>query len=279
MKQLFREPLIHFLALGLLIFLANFFWTGGQSGDERTIIVSQSVLTRLDETWLRATGSAPSQEDREGLIAQYVQDEALSREAQRLGLAEGDEIIKRRLAQKMRFVAGGGEAEGDPSDRELKSWFSDNRDRFNISERRSFNHVYFSPERHGDALERAANAAAEKLNNGADWKSLGDPFMQKRTYVALPEGEVKRAFGPDFAKAVFALPKGQWSKPIGSAFGLHLVRIEAVDQAAKADFAANRERIRAAFIEAKSQASQQKEIDRIITNYRVIVADRADTAS
>lgn len=273
MSKLLREPLIHFLVVGLLVFLVNDFWTGGQSEDEQTIVVSESVLARLDDTWIRTTGRKPSAEDRNGLIAQYVEEEALAREARRLGLAEGDEIIKRRLAQKMRFMAEGNSKNNDPSDSELKSWFDANRDKFNIAERRSFNHIYFSPEQHGDALNEIAEAARGKLQNGARWQSLGDPFMQKRTYVTVPQAEVTRAFGPDFSQAIFALPKGEWSKPVGSAFGLHLVRIESIDQAAAADFSANRDRIRDAFIETKAEDNRQKEIARIVERYAIVVPE------
>lgn len=271
MSKLLREPLIHFLIVGLLVFLVNDFWTGGQSEDEQTIVVSEPVLARLNDTWIRTMGRKPSTEDRKGLIAQYVEEEALAREARRLGLAEGDEIIKRRLAQKMRFMAEGNSKDSAPSDGELKSWFDANKDKFNIAERRSFNHIYFSPERHGEILEHAANMALASLKDGSDWQSLGDPFMQKRTYVAVPQGEVVRAFGPDFAKAIFTLPKGQWSKPVGSAFGLHLVRIEAVDQATQADFAANRDRISSAYMEAMAETETQQEIGRIVDRYKVVV--------
>ncbi len=273
MKKLLREPLVHFLAVGFLVFFANYFWTGGQSVDDQTIAVSDSVLARLDDSWIRTTGRKPSAEDRNGLIAQYVQEEALAREAQRLGLAEGDEIIKRRLAQKMRFMVDREEAVDEPSDSELETWFAENRDKFNIAERRSFNHVYFSPEQHGDGLEGKASAALLELQRGTNWQSLGDPFMQKRTYVTVPQGEVTRAFGPDFAQAIFALPKGQWSKPIGSAFGLHLVRIEAVDQAAQADFSANRDRIRDAYMETMAETERQEEIERIVGRYDVVVSN------
>ncbi len=96
--------------------------------------------------------------------------------------------------------------------------------------------------------------------------------MQKRTYVTVPQAEVVRAFGTDFAKAIFQLSKGEWSNPIGSAFGLHLVRIEAIDQAADADFRANRERISAAYIEAQAESGKRKEIDRIVNRYAVVMA-------
>lgn len=273
MKKLLREPLVHFLAIGLLVFLTNYFWTDGQSEDDQTIVVGDSVLARLDDTWLRTTGRKPSAEDRKGLIAQYVEEQALAQEAQRLGLAEGDEIIKRRLAQKMRFMVDREEAIAEPSDSELENWFAENQSKFNIAERRSYNHVYFSPEQHGAALEDIANNALQKLQSGAGWQTLGDPFMQKRTYVTVPQGEVTRAFGPDFAGAIFALPKGQWSKPIGSAFGLHLVRIEAVNQAAKADFSSNRDRIVDAYMEAKAEEGKQDEISRIVGRYDVIVSE------
>ncbi len=272
MRKLLREPLVHFLGLGLLVFLLDSFWTGGQSADEHTIVVSEASLARLDDRWTRTTGRAPTEEDRQGLISQFVEEEALAREAERLGLAEGDEIVKRRLAQKMRFIAAATGSDDDPSDAELESWFSENRDRFNIAERRSFVHVYFSPERHGEQVENVARAAREQLTSGTDWRRLGDPFMQKRSYVTVPQGEVQRAFGPDFASALFKLPAGEWSQPIGSAFGLHLVRIEAVDDAAEADFAANRARIREAYVEAMGEARTRAEINRIIGRYQVVIA-------
>ena len=273
MKHLLREPLVHFLGLGLLVFLINYVQTGGQDDDQRTIVVSEATQARLADTWLRTTGRAPTEQDKEGLIAQYVQEEALAREAEQLGMGQGDEIIRGRLAQKMRFVAGGSDDVAEPLDRELKSWFEENRDQFNISETRSFNHVYFSPERHGQRIEEIAAAGLKRLENGTAWQSLGDPFMQKRTYVTVPQGEVIRAFGPDFAKAIFALPKGQWSKPVGSAFGLHLVRIEAIDQAAKADFEANKPRILSAYQKAKADEGEQEAIARIVDRYDVILAE------
>lgn len=235
-------------------------------------MVSDSILARLDDTWLRTTGRAPTEEDRKGLIDQYVQEEALAREAEMLGMGENDEIIKRRLAQKMRFVSAGTQAGSDPSDGELKQWFQDNRDRFNIAEKRSFHHIYFSPEQHGDTLEREAGSALAELKNGADWKSLGDPFMQKRSYADMPKKEVIRAFGPDFAESIFQLPMTEWSKPIGSAFGLHLVRIEAINREAKADFDANKERIRAVYVETVSDAARQQEIENIVEKYDVVIA-------
>ncbi len=68
----------------------------------------------------------------------------------------------------MRFLAAGEDDIAEPSDSVLQSWFADNRDKFNIAERRSFNHIYFSPERHGEAPESAVGAALEKLKGGSN---------------------------------------------------------------------------------------------------------------
>lgn len=193
------------------------------------------------------------------------------REAERLGLGDGDTIIRRRLAQKMDFLVGDDASIDDPTDAELKDWFADHRDRFAAPEMRSFTHVYFSPEEHGPAVEAVAKTALGQLRSGADWKVLGDPFIQKRSYAAVPEREVARLFGPEFAKDIFTLDKGKWSEPIGSAFGLHLVRIAAIDSAAEAQFEPIRAEVLAAWQDEQRTNAKRAALEDLIGNYNVVV--------
>jgi len=269
--KIFRDPITHFVLIGLLLVGLNHFWNAWQGERGRTIVVSAPEIKRLEKIWAGTAGRLPTGEDRQQIIDQYVQEEALVREAQRLGLGDGDTIIRRRLAQKMDFLVGDRASAGDPADAELERWFEDHRDRFAAPEMRSFTHVYFSPEQHGAGIEAAAQAALARLRSGTDWKSLGDPFIQKRSYAAVPEREVARLFGPDFAKEIFKLGAGDWSEPIGSAFGLHLVRIEAIDSAAQARFEPIRAEVLAAWQEEQRADAKRAALDELIGKYDVVV--------
>lgn len=269
--KIFRDPITHFVLIGLLLVGLNHFWNVRQGEQGRTIVVSAAEIDRLEQIWAGTAGRLPTDEDRQQIIDQYVQEEALVREAERLGLGDGDTIIRRRLAQKMDFLVSDEAKADDPTDTELEGWFNDHRDRFAAPEMRSFTHVYFSPETHGSQIEDAAETALARLRSGAEWKSLGDPFIQKRSYAAVPEREVARLFGPEFAADIFKLGAGSWSEPIGSAFGLHLVRIEAIDSAAQARFAPIRAEVLAAWQDEQRAEAKRTALDEMIGKYEVVV--------
>lgn len=269
--KIFRDPITHFVLIGLLLVGLNHFWNVWQGERGRMIVVSAPEIERLEKIWASTAGRLPTGEDRQQIIDQYVQEEALVREAERLGLDDGDTIIRRRMAQKMDFLVSDEAAAGKPTDAELKRWFEKHRERFAASEMRSFTHVYFSPEKHGSQVEAVARKALAQLRSGADWKSLGDPFIQKRSYAAVPEREVTRLFGPEFAKTIFQLGANRWSEPVGSAFGLHLVRIEAIDKAAQAQFAPIRAEVLAEWQEDQRADAKRAALDELIGQYEVVV--------
>lgn len=269
--KIFRDPITHFVLIGLALVAMNHFWNAWQGEQGRTIVVSAAEIDRLGKIWAGTAGRLPTGEDRQQIIDQYVQEEMLVREAERLGLGDGDTIIRRRLAQKRDFLVSDDAKPDDPTDAELERWFKDHRERFAAPEMRSFTHVYFSPEKHGSRIKAAAETARARLQSGAEWKSLGDPFIQKRSYAAVPEREVARLFGPEFAADIFKLGAGQWSEPIGSAFGLHLVRIEAIDRAAQARFAPIRAAVLAAWQDEQRSDAKRAAVDALIGKYKVVV--------
>ena len=269
--KIFRDPITHFVLIGLALVAMNHFWNAWQGEQGRTIVVSAAEIGRLENIWAGTAGRIPTGADRQSIIDQYVQEEVLVREAERLGLGYGDTIIRRRLAQKMDFLVSDESQANDPSDMKLESWFVEHRDRFAAPEMRSFTHVYFSPEKHGSRIEAAAETALARLQSGAEWKSLGDPFIQKRSYAAVPQREVTRLFGPEFAAAIFKLGAGRWSEPIGSAFGLHLIRIEAIDSAAEARFEPIRAEVLAAWRDEQRADAKLAALNKLIGNYKVVV--------
>ncbi|QTD54532.1 peptidylprolyl isomerase [Parasphingorhabdus cellanae] len=273
LKKALRDPITHFVLIGLALVAINHVWSSYQGEQGRTITVSAAEIDRLSVLWANTAGRLPTGEDKQQIIDQYVQQEVLVREAERLGLGDDDTIIKRRLAQKMDFLVSGESTADTPSDAELESWFDQNRDQFAAPERRTFVHIYLSPEKHGDAINGVAVSTLKRAQSGTAWRSLGDPFIQKRSYAAIPQSEVTRLFGPDFASAIFKLKTGQWSQPIGSAFGLHLVRIETIDGAAEASFEPIKAEVAAAWKEDQSSKAKQAALQDLMRGYDVVIED------
>jgi parvulin-like peptidyl-prolyl isomerase len=174
----------------------------------------------------------PTTQELEWLVENKVQEEILYREALAMGLEKDDTIVKRRMAQKMRFLAEDVAAAREPETAELKSWFEKNKSMFAQPSRVSFRHLYFSPDRRG---ERAGEDAAKELSKLAgqpqDAKlagSLADSFMFQDYYRDRAPDYLGKEFGPQFAQAVTKLASGSWQGPIQSGFGWHLVFVDTV---------------------------------------------------
>jgi len=161
-----------------------------------------------------------------------VQEEVLYREALAMGLDKDDTIVKRRMAQKMQFLAEDVAAAREPTTPELKSWYERNTEKFAQPSRFSFRHLYFSPDRRGArAHDDAAKALAQLAGQPQDAKlaaSLADPFMFQDYYRDCTPDYLGKEFGPQFAQAVERLSPGSWQGPIESGFGWHLVYVDTV---------------------------------------------------
>ncbi|MEZ5710367.1 MAG: peptidylprolyl isomerase [Blastomonas sp.] len=268
-RALLREPFVHFLIAGLVLFATHGWWGDALDGDERRIVVTSDQVERLKKIWAAEALHLPGEEDVKGIIADHVREEALFREAERLGLGDDDTIIKRRLAQKMAFLLYDRTRISDPGDDTLQSYYRTHQARFTPPELRSFDHVFISTEKRGARARTDALALRDQLEQGADWQSLGDPFMLQRSYADLPRREAARQFGPDFADALFALKKGGWSMPIQSAFGLHLVRLAAIAPSRIPDF----QGIRPAVLEEWKADAREKAnnaaLDELVARYDV----------
>ena len=219
MKSALKDPLVLFLALGVLIFAAANLGAG--DAQDARIEVGEPDLRRLNDQWQAQMGRPPTPQELEGLVEQFIREEVYFREAKRLSLDEGDIIIRRRLVQKLRFLTED-IATGQPAaEDELLAFHAANAGRYLQPERYSFRHRYFSTDRREDARADARAALAAPDN-------AGDPFMLQRSYAARSAREIGNLFGTGFAEALTALePDDAWQGPVRSAYGWHLVLLEA----------------------------------------------------
>ena len=234
LRKFLREPLLHFLLIGLALFGLYAYLNRGRIGIEpsKQIVLSldelRTMQTYFESQWHRQ----PTPQEFQAMVEEKVQEEVLYREGLALGLDRDDTIVKRRMAQKMQFLAEDVAAAHEPSTAELKSWFEKNKEKFALPSRYSFRHLYFSPDRRGQsARQDAAKALAIIAGQPEDSKlanSLGDRFMFQEYYGDRAPSAIAKEFGPPFAVALEKLKPGSWQGPIESGYGWHLVFIDTV---------------------------------------------------
>lgn len=278
MTKLSREPLVHFIVLGALLFVGHILWQRHIDKADYTITVTAEEMERQALIFAGENRRQPTDEDLQALLFSHVEEQALMREAERLGLGEDDTIIRRRLAQKMRFIIEDVDPPSLPAESELKDWFDANIDKFISAETRSFSHIYLSPEEHGNNLESAAQDILSGLKNGSkDWVSQGDPFMLKRNFKTLSAIEVTRLFGPTFSKGLFELNEDSWQGPVESAFGLHLIRIDEVTPRLTPRFEEVRKNAEIAWRNEAQRSNNQTALKKLIQKYKVDVQDARES--
>ena len=229
-----HEPLLHFLLLGAVLCGIYSYLNRGRSGIEssKQIFVSMDDL-RIMETYFESQWHRqPTPQEFQAMVEDKVREEVLYREGLAMGLDKDDTIVKRRMAQKMQFLAENVAAAHGPSTAELKAWFDKNREKFALPSRYSFRHLYFSPDKRGkntqeDAAKVLAKIAGQR-ENSVPAASVGDSFMFQDYYGDRAPSAIAKEFGPQFAVAIEKLKPGSWQGPVESGYGWHLVFVDSV---------------------------------------------------
>ena len=226
-----REPLLHFLLLGAALFaLSRFVKPAAQpTAASRQIVLTVDDLRQLQIGFAAQWQRPPNEREMLGLMENRIREEVLYREALAMGLDKDDTIVKRRMAQKMEFLAEDVSTAHEPTTEELKAWFAKNTALFTQPARVTFRHVYFSPDRRGQNAWSDAKAALARLaRKPADSAALGDPFMFQDYLADRTFDQIAKDFGPPFAKALFVQKPGAWTGPIESGYGWHLVFMDSL---------------------------------------------------
>jgi len=273
MNKFLREPFVHFLALGAILFAGHALWQTHVAKTDRTILISPAEIEHQAEIFASENRRQPTDEDLEGLLFAHIEEQVLMREAQRLGLDEDDTIIRRRLAQKMRFMINDIGSPELPTRAELETWFGENPEAFIRPETRSFEHIYLSPKDRANTV----TADAEKLlaaGPADDWESQGDAFISGRRFTTVAQPAVQRDFGTNFAQSLFQLPDSKaWQGPLNSAFGVHLIRLTKVTPEYLPEFKAIQAEVEAVWLDEANQAENAKSLETLIGRYRVEVEE------
>ena len=164
------------------------------------------------------------------MIRQWLGEEILYRDAIGRGLDQDDELVRRRLVQKMNGIARGLAQLAEPAEAEMRAFYLDKLYRYVVPARRSFRQVYVSTELGHDVAELRAAELLDVLPQASPDAAtgLGGPFVLASEFSLLTAQEVAARFGPHFAESLFDLVPGVWEGPIPSSFALHLVQVSAI---------------------------------------------------
>lgn len=279
---LLRDPLLHFVILGGLIFVAaRLLEPEAPEDDGRApIAVTDHLRDTLAEDRFRRTGARPEGEELDGLVDQYVRDEALYREAMRLGLDRGDTIVRRRVIQKMEFLVQSAAEVPTPDEADLEAYLESHRAQFSAPARFAFTHIFLSRDARGESLA-ADGAALMEILEAEDARDLrvpeifdddpetfrGDPFLLGADFPLTTEADLAGRLGVDFAAAVSAARAGEWSGPFESSYGLHAVRVTGRERERTATLDEARRAVERGWAEEQRAALAEEAIGELVDSY------------
>jgi len=285
--RILKDPLGHFLAGGLLLFVAFqlFATDAAKQADDSVIAVTRPALLEFIQFRSKAfdpavavdTLDTMSDAERQRLIDDYVREEALYRKARDLGLDANDYVIKRRVIQTLEFVVGHAtEQQGEPHEDEIEAYYQAHQQDYAQPPAATFTHVFVSGDGRdaGSARQKAETLLAQLNREGAafaDAPRFGDRFVYNVNYVRQSADAVAGHFGTGFAEALFALTPdpARWQGPIPSAYGLHLVLMTAKTSAVVPPLDEVRGRVVADFEADRAEEARDKAIEQIVSSFDI----------
>ncbi|MBL8224206.1 MAG: peptidyl-prolyl cis-trans isomerase [Chromatiales bacterium] len=270
-RNLLREPLVHFLAAGALLFVL--YAVVGEGGDapEDSITVSAARVEALAAGFERAWARPPTRAELDELIDEYVVEEIYYREALAAGLDRDDTVIRRRLRQKMEFLADPGPA--DATDAELEAHLARHAERFAGPGRTDFRHVFIAADGDAAAERRAARLLAQ-LRSGQPVASLADPgdaTLLPSAMEGATDRDIESVFGGEVQAAIAGAPLGAWQGPVRSGYGWHLLQVTARVAGTAPPLDLVRPQVLADWQEEQRRAAVAANVDQLRRRYRVTV--------
>ena len=276
--KLLREPLVHFMFIGAFIYLLyGVFAESVPEADDKTIVVTAGEVEWMQSTWQKRWNRPPTAKEFDGLIQQYIREMVLYREALTMGLNKHDMVVRRRLAQKLEFLAKDLVALIPPTEEELQIYFDEHQGRYQEPMLYTFTQVFIDPDKRGDAtLDDAEKIKATLIEKGDaidDPGALGDRFMLQNYYPGKDQIEIQKQFGSGFTESLIALSAGEWHGPVLSGYGVHLVYISNVDEPPPPVFADVRERVVQEWTSDKSEELNEKFYANLREQYTVVIEE------
>jgi hypothetical protein len=269
---LIREPLVHFLILGGMLFAIQSVLEMRKieeaTSPSSVIRITVADADWLKEMWARQWRRAPSNEEFIGLITDHLKEEVLAREARALQLDVGDTVVRRRLAQKMAFLLEDTVRTSEPAEAELRALYDARPDLAAVPARVSFKHLFFSGQEGNDTAARLILATVPDAPVGSE--PTGDRFLLGDEFVDQDEQSLTSMFGATFARAAFATERDRWSGPVHSDYGVHLVKVTEIQPSRSRPFGEVRERLTQEWQRQRQETAMEQLHAGLMRKYRIV---------
>ena len=277
-KVLWREPIIHFLLIGAVLFLAFDLRQDTNIAAPNHIRIDagqvEQFVAQFKRTWLRP----PTDAELISLIDGYVRNEVYYREALAMGLDQNDPVVRQLMRRKLEFLLEDLTAEKAPDDEALSIFVQRNPDRFREEPHLSFIQVFLNPSKHPDLTSDAGKALA-RLNNGSSPETEGDLTFEEQTYEKVTPNEIKRVFGDAFSRQLVELEPGGWVGPIFSGYGGHLVKVIAKQEGRIPPLAKIRDKVEREYKAERRRELKDIAYQKLRERYEVTLEPTAHTSS
>lgn len=277
MPKLIKDPLVHFLVVGALLFGVSYWLNPPEADSAGQITITAEDVEKMRTTIELVQGRPATTAEVDALVETRVREEVMYREALATGLDRDDTLVRNRLIEKMRFLTENVAEPPAPTDEELATYFEAQASRFQIPAQVTFEHVFFGAERRGERARTDAAAALAGLRRGSktlsqtDLAKLGDPLPLWNRYDAMPDRDVALAFGDEFAAGLAPIEPGAWQGPIQSRYGWHVVRV--VERSAERQPALDevREAVQTAYLNERRDAENEARYRAMRERYDVVI--------
>ncbi len=250
---LLKEPLIHFIAVGALLAVAL---PHDPTRNDDAITLSEQRWSDLLRAEERSLTRAPTKDEQVALLDRHLTDEIMVREALRLGLADDDQVVRKRLIERARAVARG--AAEAPSEEVLERYFGEHKSRYSAQARVKIDYVYYATDRH-DAGPSELVTLKQELDREPtrSLEGIGEIANLTRAPKWVTHRELAQLLGPTVADLALSAPLTQWEGPTTSAFGSYLVRVREREPLRAASFAEAREFAAADWVRDRGQVRER----------------------
>ena len=220
--KIVREPLVHFLLIGAMLFAAfQIVDDTPVPAEKDRIVISETEVAALVEAFRKTWRRPPNESELDSLIEDRIREEVFVREAISLGLDQNDTVVRRRLRQKMEFLTSSMVEALEPDESEVRRYFDDNRSRFERVGRVAFEQVFLGE----TPADEEVDTRLEALRSGNDPAAIGARSLIPPKLPLSSENQVDGTFGRGFFKSLGDVPVNVWSGPLNSGYGIHLVRV------------------------------------------------------
>jgi hypothetical protein len=270
LKRLIHEPLVHFLAIGALLFVlyAALNDAPPAAGSEAIIVTQQKVdqlAAGFEAVWRRP----PTADETQGLVDNFVREEILVREAVALGLDRDDTVIRRRLRQKMEFLTDSAAAMIEPNEKDLRDHYAANVERFRAPAQVGFEQVFLGE----TVTEAEVETAKAAILAGSDPGDVGARTLLPFDVPVSVNTAIDGTFGKGFFEQVAELDPGKWIGPVRSGFGIHLVRVTKRIDAREPPLETIREAVLRDWSRKRAEEIGEKQFERLLSRYQVTYPD------